>query len=147
MAGFFYDMTHPANGNLSSFNVTINEEQQCVLTVLDKDGKPCDFTIHNDLEDLADRIAEEAAGDDGYARAIAWKADGKLCDWILDVGTWQEAADTLNGPDGKDKWVMFGKWLALGPWAYLDRNDGKTFVVTDLGKKLDAMHKSDKAVV
>lgn len=140
MAGFFYDLTHPGDGNLSSFNVTVNDEQQCVLTKLDGEGKPCDFAIADDLDELAERIAEEAAGEDGYSLVKAIEADEYLCQELLDVGTWQEAADIMNGRDGKEKWVMYGKWFAFFPLKYLDRENGETFEVTAIGKKLDAMH-------
>lgn len=143
MAGFFYNLTNPNDGHLSSFNVMMNDDRQCVLTQLDSSGKPCDFSTHEDLEDLLLSLARAEAGDNGYHQVWIQRADdGYLCENLMSVGTWQEVADTLNGPDGKDKWVMYGRWATLMPFDYVGSN-GQHFAVTDLGKRLDAMHKQD----
>lgn len=142
MAGFFHDLTHPTDGNMTSFTVTVNDVQQCVVVQLDGDGKPCDFTVCDDLEDLARVICEGQAGDDGYTMTLACKANGDLCGRLFDKRTWQEVADTRNGPDGKDKWVMDGKCSVHVCWPYITCKNG-VYHVTDLGKKLDAMQSAE----
>lgn len=136
--GYFYDLTHPGNGKMSSFNVTVNDEEQCVMTKLDNDGKPCDFVVFDDVECLVDRIAEDEAGEGGYSQVLCYRASGYTCQFLFELKTWHDVACLLNGPDGKNKWVMYGRWIQADTAGYLEQKDGK-FFVTELGKKLDAM--------
>lgn len=135
-SGYFYDLTHPGEGKMSSFNVTVNDEGQCVMTKLDDDGKPCDFVVFDDVESLVERIAEDEAREDGYSRVLCYRADESMCRYMFHENTWQDVADVLNGPNGIDKWVMYGRWDQIRPCNYLDQKNGE-FFVTELGKELD----------
>ena len=153
--GFYPNMIRPAaSGQTRAYTLIVNEYGEVVVCVLDADGKPTGFTTASTGVVLLRSLAGVLIDGKGTYRVDLLDDNRETCYIMLGVDKWSEAAAILNGKVCAKRRTMVERrslWMD-----YIDPENGVTryikikngeHVVTDIGKKLDAMRDGSLVVV
>jgi hypothetical protein len=142
----FFPQMNTAGTQNKAYQLLVGTHGEVVVYHLGDDGKANGFAVTSTGHELIRFLAAEFVKGKGATEVLFYLDSMWTCNTMLGEIRWARVVEILNGKSSATKARMEGRLRFAPSTRYMAWDDkARKYVVTEIGKKLDAMHDKPKA--